>query len=124
MLSQYARRGEGGKGVLRKVLERPLQEMLSLPDLNLEMKPHKVYREVREKYEQKLPEIENISNESALEHKLVKEIIEQRAGKLRSIVDSFLKSIIEHVDELPYGIRWICKQFAEMGRKEFPKATR
>lgn len=124
MLSQYARRGEGGKGVLRNVLEQPLQEMLSVPNLNLEMKPHKVYQEVMEKYEQKSPEDDNISNESALEHKLVKQIIERRAGKLQSIVGRFLKSIIGHVDEVPYGIRWICKQFAEMGRKAFPLATR
>jgi len=124
MLSQYARRGEGGKGVLRNVLAQPLQEMLSMSDLNLEMKPHKVYREVMEKYEQKSPEDDNISNESALRNKFVKQIIERRAVKLQSIVDRFLKSIIEHVDEVPYGIRWICKQFAEMGRKAFPLATR
>jgi len=52
MLTQYARR-EGGMSALKKVLEQPIQEMLSNPKLNLEINPHKVYQELIKEYEQK-----------------------------------------------------------------------
>merc|ERR1711902_386876 len=36
----------------------------------------------------------------------------------------FTERILKYVHEVPYGIRWICKQLAEMGEKYFPNRDR
>jgi len=43
---------------------------------------------------------------------------------LQVIVEHFLNRIIQHVEEVPYGIRWICKQLAEACRENFKDADR
>ena len=50
MLSAYARRGQG-LGVLRDILEKPIQELVARRDLNLEINPSKVYQQLITDYE-------------------------------------------------------------------------
>jgi len=127
MLSSYARRGQGLNS-LKKVFEEPLQDMVSNPGLNLEVNPYKVYQEVIQSFEKKTqkawPHERNVTTEKAWNNSYVQDIIKPRIAHLRYIAGHFLQRITDNVDEIPYGIRWLCKQLAEMGQKYFPKATR
>ncbi|ETO25151.1 hypothetical protein RFI_11994 [Reticulomyxa filosa] len=66
----------------------------------------------------------NPTAEEAAEDKYVKRLIPPRVKQLEYIAEHFLSRIIETVDQIPFGIRWICKQLAEMAQKRFPDADR
>jgi Ras GTPase-activating-like protein IQGAP2/3 len=44
----------------------------------------------------------------------VQAIIAPRVKMLMEIANSFLNTIIESIDQVPYGIRWICKQIRSL----------
>jgi len=46
----------------------------------------------------------------------VQAIIAPRLTMLMEIANSFLMTIIESMDTVPYGIRWICKQIRSLTR--------
>ena len=46
----------------------------------------------------------------------VQAIIAPRLTMLMEIANSFLMAIIDSVDSVPYGIRWICKQIRSLTR--------
>jgi Ras GTPase-activating-like protein IQGAP2/3 len=41
---------------------------------------------------------------------------------LMEIANSFLTTIIEGLEETPYGIRWICKQIRSLSKRKYPDA--
>lgn len=53
----------------------------------------------------------------------VQAIIQPRLTMLMEIANSFLHTIIESLDSVPYGIRWICKQIRSLTRRKYPEAT-
>jgi len=55
-----------------------------------------------------------ITPEQAQENTDVKAIIEPRLKALTEITDNFLTTIIASIDQVPYGIRWICKQIRSL----------
>jgi len=46
----------------------------------------------------------------------VQAIIAPRLTMLMEIANSFLVTIIDSLDDVPYGIRWICKQIRSLTR--------
>jgi Ras GTPase-activating-like protein IQGAP2/3 len=46
----------------------------------------------------------------------VEGIIRPRINVLMEIANSFLSTIIDTMDSVPYGIRWICKQIRSLTR--------
>jgi Ras GTPase-activating-like protein IQGAP2/3 len=44
----------------------------------------------------------------------VQSIITPRIKMLMEIANSFLTTIMESIDQVPYGIRWICKQIRSL----------
>ena len=57
-----------------------------------------------------------ISPEQAAENLDVQAIIAPRLTMLMEIANSFLITIIESMESVPYGIRWICKQIRSLTR--------
>jgi len=51
-------------------------------------------------------------------------LIPPRVKQLEYIAEHFIQRIIETVDSVPFGIRWICRQLAEMAQQQFPEADR
>lgn len=41
---------------------------------------------------------------------------------LTEIAEGFLSTIIEALEDVPYGIRWICKQIRNLSRRKYPDA--
>jgi Ras GTPase-activating-like protein IQGAP2/3 len=54
----------------------------------------------------------------------VRRIMDGRLKELESICQSFLDGILRTMEDLPYGMRWICKQLRDLTQKSLPEATK
>ena len=140
MMTTYTRRGPG-QSYLKSVLAERINSLIEHKDLNLEINPVKVRRRhslsvpsahslipSRQVYEQMVNQIEEetgslppnlprgVPPEVAQANPDVQAIIAPRLTMLMEIANSFLMTIIESMDSVPYGIRWICKQIRSLTR--------
>ncbi|KAJ8132134.1 hypothetical protein O1611_g1491 [Lasiodiplodia mahajangana] len=127
MMTTYTRRGPG-QSFLRTVLADRINSLIELQDLDLEINPLKVYERMCEQIEEdtgSLPETlpKGITGEQAAENPQVQAIIEPRLTMLTDIANGFLSTIIDGLDEAPYGIRWICKQIRSLTKRKYPEAN-
>ena len=126
MMTSYTRRGPG-QSYLKVVLADRINSLVQLKDLDLEINPLKVYeRMVNDKEEREgglppdLPK--GVTAEQAAENPTVQQIIAPRLTMLMEIANTFLTTIIEGLDETPYGLRWICKQIRSLSKRKYPDA--
>lgn len=126
MLTTYTRRGPG-QSYLKSVLSKRINELIDQKDLNLQINPLKVYDElIAEKSQQgALPPnfVKSVTPEIAAENSDVQAIIKPRLEKLIETANGFLSTIIESLESIPYGIRWICKQIRSLTKRKYPHAT-
>ena len=120
MMTTYTRRGPG-QSYLKVVLAERINSLIELRDLDLEINPLKVYERMIAQIEEdtgtlpaSLPK--GVTAEQAAENEQVQGIIEPRLTILMEIANSFLSTIIDNLEETPYGIRWICKQIRSLSR--------
>jgi len=66
----------------------------------------------------------NVSEDVAAQNENVKKIISARLKDLESILQQFLDGILRTLEDLPYGIRWICKQLRDVAQKKLTDATK
>lgn len=127
MLSAYAKRGQG-LSILKEILEEPLKEIANRKDLNLEVDPAKIYTQMISDYETKTGQSSSFNKAADLPEILanseVKAILQQRVKDLEYYVDLILKRVMNAVNNIPYGMRWICKQLATLSKTKFPDAER
>lgn len=64
-----------------------------------------------------------VDPDTASQNPDVQAIIAPRLTMLMEIANSFLVTIIESMDNVPYGIRWICKQIRSLTRVSVDKLT-
>lgn len=138
MMTTYTRRGPG-QSYLKSVLAERINSLIEHKDLNLEINPVKVIilhwlmyqlKLMRQNkvYEQMINQIEEetgslppnlprgVAPEVAAENPDVQAIIAPRLTMLMEIANSFLLTIIDSMESVPYGIRWICKQIRSLTR--------
>jgi len=127
MMTTYTRRGPG-QSFLKAVLADKINQLIELKDLDLEINPLKVYERMVEQIEldtgtlpPSLPK--GITAEQAAENPKVQAIIEPRLTMLTDIANGFLTTIIDGLEEAPYGIRWICKQIRSLTKRKYPDAN-
>lgn len=127
MMTTYTRRGPG-QSFLKSVLAEQIDGLIQLKDLDLEINPLKVYERMVEQIEEdtgqappNLPK--GITAEQAAENDQVQAIIEPRLSMLTDIANNFLNTIIDGLEEAPYGIRWICKQIRSLTKRKYPDAN-
>ncbi len=126
MMTTYTRRGPG-QSYLKVALAERINSLIELKDLDLEINPLKVYtkmvREVEER-EGSLPAHlpKGVTAEQAADNEAVQKIIAPRLTTLMEIANTFLNTIIDHLEETPYGIRWICKQIRSLSKRKYPDA--
>lgn len=126
-MTTYTRRGPG-QSFLRSVLAHRINGLIELHDLDLEINPLKVYERMCEQIEQDTGSLppslpKGITAEQAAENAQVQAIIEPRLTMLTEIANGFLSTIIDGLDEAPYGIRWICKQIRSLTKRKYPDAN-
>lgn len=127
MMTTYTRRGPG-QSYLKTVLADRINGLIELKDLDLEINPLKVYESMLAQIEEDgLPLPSNlprgVTNEQAAENPQVQAIIEPRLTMLMDLADGFLTTIIDGLEETPYGIRWICKQIRSLTKRKYPDAN-
>ncbi|CAO3622703.1 unnamed protein product [Cunninghamella blakesleeana] len=127
MMTTYTRRGPG-QSYLKSVLADKINHLIEQKDLNLQINPLKVYEEMVQMMEQQQQEFppdfpRSVTAEVAANHPQVQAIIQPRLNALMEIADSFLHTIIKSLDQVPYGIRWICKQIRSLTKRKYPDAT-
>ena len=127
MLATYTRRGPGQE-YLRKTLGPLLREMTKDPKESYDIDPKKIYEawvndyEVREgkKWEGEkspLPEV-------CAKFDFVKEAIAKRVPLISDVVDNMVRVLASSVDDVPYGIRFICRQIKQLVLQRFPDMKR
>ena len=124
MMTTYTRRGPG-QSYLKEVLAQRINSLIELKDLDLEINPSKVYERMISKIEEDTGTLpahlpKGVTAEEAAENEQVQAIIEPRLTMLMEIANSFLTTIIEGLEETPYGIRWICKQIRSLSKVCLP----
>lgn len=126
MMTTYTRRGPG-QSYLKVVLQDKINQLIDLKDVDLEINPLKVYGRMVEQAQEATGDVQpdlpkGVTAEEAAENRRVQAIIAPRLKKLMEIATSFLETIIEGLDETPYGIRWICKQIRSLSKRKYPDA--
>jgi Ras GTPase-activating-like protein IQGAP2/3 len=126
MMTTYTRRGPG-QSYLKVVLADRINALIEMKDVDLEINPLKVYEKMVSEIEERdgalppnLPRA--VTAEQAAENETVQKIIAPRLTKLMELANQFLTTIIEGLDETPYGIRWICKQIRSLSKRKYPDA--
>eukprot|EP00158_Paraphelidium_tribonemae_P008114 Partr_v1_DN28478_c0_g1_i1_m41489 putative IQ motif containing GTPase activating protein len=126
MMTTYTRRGPGQQ-YLKFVLTENVNKVVSMHDENLEINPLKIYEQIFNQLEAstgQTPDMpRSVTAEEAFESELVQELLRPRVQKLIQLANMFLKTIIDSIDEVPYGIRWICKQIKLLTREKFPDVS-
>ncbi|KAI9017394.1 Rho GTPase activation protein [Gaertneriomyces semiglobifer] len=126
MMTTYTRRGPG-QTYLKHVLSERINNLIEHQDLDLEINPLKVYEQMIKDIEQETGEPcelpRGITAEEAQQNSDVQAIIAPRLTMLMEITESFLATIIASIDQVPYGIRWICKQIRSLTKRKYPEAT-
>jgi Ras GTPase-activating-like protein IQGAP2/3 len=127
MMTTYTRRGPG-QSYLKSVLAERINSLIEHKELNLEINPVKVYEQMINQIEEEtgsLPENlpRGVPPEAAATNPDVQAIIAPRLTMLMEIANSFLVTIIDSLEDVPYGIRWICKQIRSLTRRKYPEAT-
>ena len=124
MMTTYTRRGPGQQ-YLKHVLTENINKILAHDEHNLEINPVKVYEQMINDMEVdtgntcELPR--NVTAEEAMSHEEVKKKIVPRVAELMRLAATFLDTIVTNIDQVPYGIRWICKQIRLLTKKKFPE---
>ncbi|CCM00087.1 uncharacterized protein FIBRA_02114 [Fibroporia radiculosa] len=127
MMTTYTRRGPG-QSYLKSVLAERINSLIEHKDLNLEINPVKVYEQMIIQIEEETGSLppnlpRGVPPEVASANADVQAIIAPRLTMLMEIANSFLLTIIDSMDTVPYGIRWICKQIRSLTRRKYPDAT-
>jgi Ras GTPase-activating-like protein IQGAP2/3 len=126
MMTTYTRRGPG-QSYLKEILAEKINGLTELDDVDLEINPLKVYETMVKQIEEDtghLPDDlpRSVTAEFAAENAQVQAIITPRLKMLTEIAEGFLSTIIEALEDVPYGIRWICKQIRNLSRRKYPDA--
>ncbi|GAA5882659.1 hypothetical protein JCM1840_004398 [Sporobolomyces johnsonii] len=127
MMTTYTRRGPG-QSYLKSVLAERINSLIEHKDLNLEINPLKVYEQMINSIQDETGELpedlpRNVTPEIAAANPDVQNIIAPRLTMLMEIANSFLLTIMDSLDSVPYGIRWICKQIRSLTKRKYPEAT-
>jgi Ras GTPase-activating-like protein IQGAP2/3 len=123
MMTTYTRRGPG-QSYLKVVLQDKINSLIELKDVDLEINPLKVYTRMIEQIEEDTGTVpdylpKGVTAEQAAENQQVQEIIAPRLQMLMELATSFLETIINGLEETPYGIRWICKQIRSLSKRKY-----
>ncbi|KAI9827628.1 MAG: hypothetical protein M1819_006917 [Sarea resinae] len=126
MMTTYTRRGPG-QSYLKVVLAERINSLIELKDLDLEINPLKVYERMIAQIQEDTGSLplslpKGVTAEQAAENEQVQAIIAPRLTMLMEIANTFLTTIIDGLEETPYGIRWICKQIRSLSKRKYPDA--
>eukprot|EP00118_Oscarella_pearsei_P011618 m.79318 g.79318 ORF g.79318 m.79318 type:complete len:321 (+) comp36133_c0_seq4:212-1174(+) len=115
MMTTYTRRGPG-EMYLRSALGDIIVGLAKRTD-SLEINPVKVYEEMMEAGEIPVKHMSFTEKQKMAEtNEQVHRTVKDRVTKLEEIAETFLKALFTSADQVPYGIRWLCKAIQQLVR--------
>jgi len=104
-----------------------LTEVCTDKDCNLEIDPKRIFEAWVNDYEvqQGMPyEGErNPDTEDCLKFDFVKLTVEERIPKLVAVIERIVRTLLQSVDMVPYGIRFICRHIKQLIMAKYPELT-
>jgi Ras GTPase-activating-like protein IQGAP2/3 len=58
----------------------------------------------------------DLTEDQIMELKEVQDIVQKRVAQVEELCGMFFKAIIQTMNKLPYGIRWICKSIKNIAQ--------
>lgn len=119
-------RGQKGQSSLRELLQPLVEGVLHDKNLSINTNPIEVYKAWINQMESetgqasKLPY--DVEPEQALKHPEVNTRIEAAMKSLTTATETFLKSIVQSGDKLPYGLRCVAMSLRVALSEKFPEA--
>ncbi|WFD34733.1 RasGAP protein [Malassezia cuniculi] len=114
MMATYTGRVPG-KSYLKHVLVESLRDIVVHDAPNLEINPHCIYEELVESGMCQPGEHDIMSLPA------VQRVLQPRVGQLQCVTENVLEALLASADQVPYGVRWICKQIRSLARRKFPE---
>eukprot|EP01094_Clydonella_sp_ATCC50884_P007638 TRINITY_DN1685_c0_g1_i1.p1 TRINITY_DN1685_c0_g1~~TRINITY_DN1685_c0_g1_i1.p1 ORF type:complete len:877 (+),score=470.13 TRINITY_DN1685_c0_g1_i1:156-2786(+) len=125
MINNYNRRKQGIE-YLQSVLSPILDKVINM-ELALEMNPKQVYLTMMNEEEARTGEKSKwdrgATDEEIQANEVVMKAIEDRVDKLSEVCQLFMDGILDSISQLPYGLRWLCKQLREVSMEKMPDTT-
>jgi Ras GTPase-activating-like protein IQGAP2/3 len=121
MMTTYCRRGPGQEYV-KSSLGEVVQKIISY-DKSLEIDPLKIFHDMMERNQVRRPSEPNRILETAQNHPTVHEQIQACIPILEDFILQILQRLRETIQDVPYGIRWLCKAIRALVQEKFPDVT-
>lgn len=122
MVITYNRRKQGLE-FLKAALGPILKTFIGRGEINLELNPTVIYSAMISEQEIRTGEKStldrNLNADQIMELKEVQQIVNERVKQLEDVCQQFFDGIITSMNKLPYGIRYICKQIANIAEENF-----
>jgi len=128
MVITYGRRLQG-KQFLQKVLyDKIIEPILKIKDLDLELNAVKILKAYASDKEvetgQKMDiDFKNINYAAAMKDAYTSQKVNDNIKKLCDICASFLQGMIDNVTEIPYGLKYVCKELDKMLKIKHPDSS-
>nr|CAB3256707.1 IQ motif containing GTPase activating protein homolog [Phallusia mammillata] len=117
-------RGAKGQSSLRQILAPQVQEVMKNKTLSINMSPVEIYKAWISQKETETGEASDlpyeVSTAEAMKHDEVKKRVEDSITQLRTVTDSFMTAILNSIDAIPYGLRYIAKCLKNLLKQKFP----
>ncbi|OMJ10253.1 GTPase-activating protein [Smittium culicis] len=117
LMATYTRRGQC-QDYLRTVLSDVIQSIVDKVDCedDFELNSHKIYKKLvlQNKLNPSQFVLENGFDDLSLisQNETIIEIVRERTQKIIEITTLVINTIFDNIDQVPFGIRWICKQIS------------
>ncbi|KAL3866731.1 hypothetical protein ACJMK2_044012 [Sinanodonta woodiana] len=119
-------RNQYGQGALKEMLQPLISEVVADKNLKINTNPVEVYKvwvNQKESETGKTSELPyDVSPEDALKHQEVMDRIQETIVKLQLLTDRFLTIILQSLDKIPYGMRYMAKCLMGALMRKFPDA--
>jgi len=128
MVITYGRRLQG-KQYLQKVLfDKIIEPIIKVKDLDLELNAIKILKTYASDKEvetgQKMDiDFKNLTYTAAMKDSYTSTRVNDNIKKLSDICQNFLQGMIDNASEIPYGLRYVCKELDKMLKIKHPDST-
>ncbi|GAM18809.1 hypothetical protein SAMD00019534_019840 [Acytostelium subglobosum LB1] len=123
MILTYTRRKQGHEYLCQTIAPLLEQAVINAPDLNLELNAVQIYQGMISEQEIQTGAKSNMNRglpeEQILAMREVQDILAARVQQCTRICEQFFLCIIQSLNRMPYGMRWICKQIHAMAKTNF-----
>jgi Ras GTPase-activating-like protein IQGAP1 len=116
-----------GENILRNLLHSTIKEFLECENLKLCLNPSDIYKSWINKLESDTGKSSglpyDVTNQKALEYDEVRKQLEENIKTVKYHTGKFLHLILNSMDKLPFGLRYVAKVLRNSLKVKFPQAT-